>query len=203
MADIFPPSDLPGRATAWGRSVEGVIKIQEKAVAQFESSVSNWSRFTEGQLAVMSGNLEEVYSRSTESVQLSNISATGSSTSEPFPRTNSDVTFSSVPKARTALVTVSGDVTTSALIPVRVYAYILYNGEIIGGTWSQPYTPTLTPTEWSNNAPLFMTGTISAPADTPVTITVRIVRAADMFSPGASTVTLVTPIVTLTRTGSA
>lgn len=199
MADVFPPSNLPGRATAWGRSIEGTIRAQEKDLAQFESSVNNWSRFTGGQLSVMARNIEEVYSRSTESVRLETISVSGDATSEPFPRANRTVTFSPTPKSRNGFVTVSGDVTNSASSFQRVYVYLLSGEDVIGGAWAQPFSPISTPMEWQNNAPIFVTGAISIPENVSPSVTVRVVRASDQFSPEFSTVSLVNPVVTLTR----
>lgn len=203
MADIFPPRNLPDRAQQWGRAIEGAITADERSLLQVSQSVDNSGRASSGQLAVLGRSLDEVANRSTESVVLPSISVSGAATAEPFPRIDTPVSFSSTSKERNALVTFSGTVSTSdPAIFVRLYAYLIYRGEIIGANWAQPAVLSSTPVEWQNNAPIFIQAPLTTDDLQPPVITVRLVRAADAFSPGTSTLTLVNPILTLTRSGA-
>lgn len=203
MTDIFPPSNLPNRSEAWGRAVEGEIRYQERQVGQVSSRGGNWSRFTEGQLAVMGRNLNEITGRSAESVVMPNISVTGSATSEPYPRVDTSVSFSPADKTRRAFVTLSGTASTTSTSSERMYVFLLFGGSIIGGSWAQPFTALSTPVEWQNSAPITVFGGVTLQPGVPVSVTVRVIRAADDFSAGTSTLTLNSPVISLARSGAA
>lgn len=204
MADIFPPRNLPDRAQQWGRAIEGAITFDEKNLLQATQTTDNAGRSSSGQLAVLGRSLDEIASRSTDSIPLDNISVSGSDTAEPYPRVDTNVQFPAVPKNRNALLTLSGTVSTSDTgIFVRMYVYLIYQGSIIGANWAQPSVLTSTPAEWQDNAPIFLQSSLETKDLQPTDVTVRIVRAADSFSPGASTLTLNSPVLTLTRSGAA
>lgn len=204
MVDIFPPRNLPDRAQQWGRAIEGAITFDEKNLIQATQTTDNAGRSSSGQLAVLGRSLDEIASRSTDSIPLASISVSGSATAEPFPRVNTNVQFPAVPKNRNALLTLSGTVSTSDTgIFVRMYVYLIYQGRIIGANWAQPSVATSTPVEWQNNAPIFLQSSLETEDLQPTDVTVRLVRAADSFSPGTSTLTLDSPILTLTRSGAA
>lgn len=201
IGDVFPQRNLPSRAETWGRAVESEIRLIEKGVVQQESRVDNWARFTGGQLSVQGAQLNEVAERAALSQTLADMSATGSATAEPFPRANRTVTFPATRIARKAFVTVSGNTTSSSTIGERAYVYILHGGEVIGGAWAQPFSPTSTPVEWQNDAPITVFGTLNTVANTSTSLTVRLVRAADMYSPGSSTLTFKDITVTMAFSG--
>lgn len=202
MSLVFPYRNLPPRSEQWGRAIEGEIREQEKSLQQFSSSVGNSGRYSSGQLSVMARNLDEIASRSTEVVRLDSFSVSGSATSEPFPRQERDVTFPAVSETRNALISISGNASSSANVGARLYVFLLYQGEVISSSWAQPYSAGSTPVEWLNDAPIFSAGNVVAPGGGSVTFTVRIVRASDSFAPGSSTLTLESPIVSLTRSGA-
>lgn len=201
MADVFPARNLPGRAEEWGRTVEDSFDALAASRLDTSQGIDNWLRFSSGQLDSLSQRLDEVYNRSTEAQTLANIAVTGSATAEPYPRTNVNVTFSATPQSRRAFITLSGNVTSNASLGERMYVYLMYRGVVVSGAWAQPFAPSSTPVEWSNNAPVLVSGVINTVAGDPTEITVRAVRAADAFSAGTSTVTLISPIVSITRSG--
>lgn len=202
MAEIFPSRNLPGRAEAWGRAVEGEITSLERSVSSRAQNSENSARFSSGQLAVQADSLLEINARSAEVRRLPDISVTGSAESEPYPRTNVTVTFPADPKARNALLTLSGVATTSRSDLERLYVYALYEGQVVAGGWAQPYSFTTVPTEWVGIQPISIFGPIQTRPGVATQITVRIVRTADVFSPGSSTMTLQEPVLTLQKSGS-
>ena len=201
MTDIFPRRNLPPRAEQWGRSVEGEIETVEKAQTQDVQSDGNWSRASAGRLAVLSNSIGEIGDRLSNSVQMTDMSVTGGATSEPFPRLDRIVTFPATQGNRTARIVLTGNVVESVETQSRLYVYVLYKGQILSAAQVQPSAPASTPIEWRNDAPAFVLGTLDTEDGVPTQVTVRIVRGADQFTPGVSTMTLVSPVITLTRSG--
>lgn len=197
---VFPAANLPGRAAQWGRAVEGEIRSIDSLASQSSQSWGNWNRAASGQLAVIGERLSEISYRSSLSTQIETLSVTGSATSEPFPRLDRLVTFPATPGSRQARVVLSGNVSESPSTSSRLYVYLLFNGTVIGADQIQPVVPNA-PSEWSNNWPALVVGTLTTQSNVPTEITVRIVRGADSFTPGSSTMTLESPILTLSQSG--
>lgn len=201
MADIFPRRNLPPRAEQWGRAIEGEILAQEREQVQVSQGEGNWSRASSGRLAVLSSSVNELGNRLSSSVQMEDMAVTGSATAEPFPRLDRTVTFPATSGNRTARVVLTGNVTESVETQSRLYVYIIYKGAVLSAAQIQPSAPASTPTEWRNNAPARVLATLNTEDGVPTQVTVRIVRGADEFTPGTSTMTFVTPLITLTRSG--
>jgi len=203
VTDIFPRRNLPPRAEQWGRAIEGEITSLERLQTQDLQGEGNWGRAAAGRLAVLSTSVEEVSNRLSTSIQLDTMSVTGSATFEPFPRLNQTVTFPATNGNRTARVVLTGNVTESTPTQSRLYIYLIHNGEVLSAAQVQPSAPASTPAEWQNDAPAFILGTLRTESGVPTQVTVRIVRGADEFTPGTSTMELVSPVITLTRSGVA
>lgn len=201
MAEVFPPRNLPGRAEEWGRSVEGWITSLEKSTTQTSQKQGNWGRGSAGRLAVLSRNIDEVSNRSSEALQLPDMSVTGSATVEPFPRTETTVSFPAGSGNRAGVLTLSGNVSESAVTFARLYTYLIVGWSVVGVSQVQPSFFGSAPVEWQNDSPAHIIGTVPLSDGQPLPVTIRIVRGADPFTPGTSTMTLSGITLTLTRTG--
>lgn len=202
MSPVLPPANLPPRAAAWGRSVEGSLQSSVSKMIEVSQTSNNRSRSSAGQLEVLSQRLLEVSERSSLSVQLGNLAVTGSATSEPYPRLNQVVSFPAATEARQARVVLSGNVSESPTTYSRMYVYLIHQGDVIGSDQIQPVAPGA-PQEWGNDWPALVIGTLQTTPGVSTDITVRVVRGADSYTSGTSTMTLEAPIITFSQSGAA
>lgn len=199
MADVMPARNLPGSAEAWGREMDNGLDLLEGEQNISSQRVKNYLRSTSGQLAVLSRNVNELTYRATESVVLPNISVTGNATSEPFPRVDTQVQFEAAPGDRRGILSISGTASSTASKEDTMYIVLLVRGEIVCSGLAQPFQPLSTPSEWNNNDPVTIFGLVETRDEDPLEVTVRIIRVGDPFVSGSSTLTLNSPVVTLTR----
>lgn len=108
QGDVFPSRNLPGLSENWGRHVENRIKLGESSELQLSQRVNNGLRANEGQLAVLSEQLNELYDTvnfldnqiewvSDENLRTLSHTPAVTTYQEPFPGTDLSITFEAPP----------------------------------------------------------------------------------------------------------
>lgn len=128
---VFPERNLPGDAEDWGRAVEREINSLEFDLLSTSQGSGNDSRFFGGQLSVIASQIDEQVARTTLRSFSSAVSVTGSGTSEPFPRSTQDFSFTVPSGGREAQVEVYAKNANPNWGDVAVFAYLSFQGRII------------------------------------------------------------------------
>lgn len=102
MVYVFPLPNLPNESIPWGREVQNQIQLAEIETNSTKETVNNVSRAFSSQLAVQSGQINELYDRSISEFIMPGITAT-----QVSPATSSVIVPS--PQSRTGIVTFNSE----------------------------------------------------------------------------------------------
>lgn len=203
---VFPPMSLPGTAANWGRALETSLRGSERALEAGLSDFQSANRATSGQLARSSGTVTELLNRFTEVANLDPMEVSGNQTSAPFPSVSQSHTFQPTPGGRTGFLVFQSQTTADPLggggvnPATPIVVFVRSGGNLLMRIDPEVTVgPAINPSESSTTGYIRGFCRLDLPADGAVQVTVELARGSN---PTSSTVYLLNPTLTLTRSGS-